>query len=746
MRAWIALSLLVACAYDQPKDRCEGRCAIYAIDRPIATAGDVITLYGNFDRDMMFEFPGRPSRVALDEYGPHRVSVIVPDDATAGRGLSGLNGLGNSGYTENVSFRSTSFEHELQPFRNTYEQTSGGRHLGASATFARTGASVISVGERLYLIGGQGAAGLLDTLDLLVGNADGTISEPYGVTNKLTVGRANHASVVIGPSVYVIGGRTASGSTDTIEGASLDEKFDLGSFGPVEPKLLVPREGLAVAILGNYVYAIGGNSGGTEIADLERAPIYDDNLIGTFEPVGGEAKLQFPRSGHTVAVVGKYLYVIGGFANGTPVKQIERFEVGADSFIARPSMLVGDLKTPRGRHMSTVVGDSIYVIGGSTGTSAIAEVERATIGDTLAWQTVSTLHLQTERAGGVLAAWGNHVYAMGGVDVANAPLTTFERASIIGHAGLTAQIGLDAFAPIAITLPEPRNYPTTLVVGNTLYVLGGSLNSGPTQSVLRSTIQPDGTLSAFEPAGVDLNRKRMAHAGAVYDNKYCVYGGRSSLDYSTFASSVECAPIQADGTLGSFQTINAAGLDQPRGYFAVIVHERQLYMFGGIAPNPTWLDAISKLPLPPTTIATVQTALPEARSHAVPLVLPTTAFLMSGLTTAGAPLPDALQGNYAGPSLGGWAGVSSNPAAFEGTALVVAGDAVFAIGGNGGSGTQRAVIDASDGVSTFSSTSSNLTQARYGHAAVSIGDRVYLIGGTVGVGTLIDTIEMSRIH
>jgi hypothetical protein len=241
---------LGACAYDEPKDLCDGPCAVYAIDRPLASPGNLITLEGNFDRNMVVQFPGAAATVPLDAYGPHRATVTVPNDAAAG----GLVAIGSPGSTEPFAFRTLSFRPELQAFRSTYEQTDIGRFLGASPLFQRTGGAAVTAGGRVYMIGGSLASGAPSaTIDSMLVNADDTLGDPTSNVAMLTTARSRHASLAIGPYVYAIGGVAAGGATDNVEGTQLDEMLQLGTFGPPpgDVKLTVPREGLAATVIVN---------------------------------------------------------------------------------------------------------------------------------------------------------------------------------------------------------------------------------------------------------------------------------------------------------------------------------------------------------------------------------------------------------------------------------------------------------------------------------------------------------------
>lgn len=752
MRLAIAVVALVplvvggACKYPEPPDQCDGYCAIFAIDRPLARPGDTITLEGNLDRAMRVAFPGDTGeQPALATYGAHRATVVVPANTTAGR----VGARGNSNYTESLPFRATTFALELQPFRSTYEQTNGGRFLGARAGFARSDASVAVAGDLVYLIGGNGPGGLESTIDVAVAGPDGSLTEPSRTTATLSSPRAHHSTVVLAPFVYVIGGQVAAGPTDSVDGASL-ETGALVAFAPQPVKLTVPREGLATVVIGNYVYAIGGKNADGEVDYFERAPIGDNGELYAFEPIR-DITLRVPRSGHTVAVVGNSLYVIGGVAGGAPVAETERFQIFPDAYLDSPGVAAGNLVTPRSGHASIVLGDSIYVIGGTGVDGGLASIEKAVLGDALLWRTLDTHGLGTARTASMLIQAGNHVFVVGGTDRTGKQLDTFERASIIGHSTASPNdVLVEDFETTDVALLQPRIYASTFVIGHTLYVIGGGLQSGPTTSIETATINPDGTLSAFTAAPIALNQARMAHASFVYDNYYYVAGGRTSVDFLGYTSSVERAHIEQDGTLGSFQQI-AFTLDVPRGYHTAVVQGRRLYVIGGLTTGAVFLDTVFTTPLTGTTFPamTQDSVLPEDRAFMSMFVLPSSAFMFGGKDTA-TTYSIALQSIIAGDDLDGWFGASVNPSGREGMALVFVGESLYALGGveiGALSGPERLALQPDDGLAAFDpSPVGRLVVPRYGHSAVTLGDHVYVLGGVENTPMLLGSVELSTIR
>src|SRR6185436_15650870 len=96
----------------------------------------------------------------------------------------------------------------------------------------------------------------------------------------------------------------------TIEAATISPDGTITSFAKQAAGMATARASHATAVVGNYVYMLGGFYGGTA-SSIERATIAADGSLGTFAVVAG-VNLSTPRTSHIALVLGKYLYAVGG--------------------------------------------------------------------------------------------------------------------------------------------------------------------------------------------------------------------------------------------------------------------------------------------------------------------------------------------------------------------------------------------------------------------------------------------------
>lgn len=117
-------------------------------------------------------------------------------------------------------------------------------------------------------------------------------------------------------------------------------------------------------------------------------------------------------------------------------------------------------------------------------------------------------------------------------------------------------------------------------IGNRIYQMGAySTNT----TVMVADVQPDGSLSPFVDAGVSLTVPRRGFRRAVIGNRLYVFGGHNP-QANVRLSSIEAATINPDGTLGAFQTVSSQ-LVSPMSGFAVYVGGGKVYVLGGANPD-----------------------------------------------------------------------------------------------------------------------------------------------------------------
>jgi len=411
----IVLLLAASCGYpslsplgDAGAPDCSA-CQLLALAPSVASTGDTITLEGTFTEPVVVNFSGGVSQAATF-LGRHRAAVAVPASAMTG----------------NLTVTTGGVTLGPLPFRHASAAIALHSFVGdAPMMTPRFRPTSVTTGDYLYVLGGDagGSAERASTTgDSLGGFASSVV---------LRKAKDRHASVVIGNHVYVLGGE-AGNELDSVEVATVDQ----GTLGPFDVvpgvHLVHARRDFSVAVVGNYLYVFGGYEAmDGELDSVERATIHPDGSLGSFAVVS-DVSLASRHDGHTSVVIGRYVYILGGYSNDV-LPDVEQATINADDGTLSRFSKVAALQAKRVGHTSVVLGNRLYVIGG-LGDSKLGSVEVAAItgdGQLGSFAMAPGAALQTARDGHTSALVGDSLYVMGGNGMGG-NLNTVERATILG--------------------------------------------------------------------------------------------------------------------------------------------------------------------------------------------------------------------------------------------------------------------------------------------------------------------------
>jgi hypothetical protein len=272
-----------------------------------------------------------------------------------------------------------------------------------------------------------------------------------------------------------------------------------------------------------------------------------------------------------------------GYGTGGPV---------SSGCYLNPWQFTSSLNQGRVFHAVVAFRNHIYAIGGQDLASSknLDSVEYAAVnpdGTLGSWQIIS--HMNTTRWGFASAAANGHIYAIGGYGPTGEPVDS-EQAKV------NADGTLGPWQPV--TSPTIRLVPAAIAVGNFLYVLGGAASGdGSQKSVERAMISPDGTLGPWQFMS-SMNVERSNSAAVQVGNYIYIFGGTTG---SVFLNSVERAAVNADGTLGPWQMLMP--MLTIRYGLTAISAQGYIYALGG-TNNVEYSDSVERAAiLPDGTLA-----------------------------------------------------------------------------------------------------------------------------------------------
>jgi N-acetylneuraminic acid mutarotase len=285
-----------------------------------------------------------------------------------------------------------------------------------------------------------------------------------------------------------------------------------------------PRSGLAAAVVGNRIYAIGGYNGSYLSTNEEYDPSTDTWTT--------RKSMSTPRSGLAAAVVNNTIYAIGGYNemySNNPMRGYfitnEAYNPSNDSWVNKASM-----KIPRAYLAAAVVNDKIYAIGGfntTTGYLSINEEYNPFANDGFGrWETKAPM--STPRSGLAAAVVNNKIYVIGGYGpTASNLFADFLSTNEVYDPANDTWRTRDS-------MPTARTDLAAAVVNNKIYAIGGY--NGRYLS----------TNEVYDPANNSwetrrsMTTARSGLAAAVVNNIIYAIGGRSG---SSILSTNEAYPI-----------------------------------------------------------------------------------------------------------------------------------------------------------------------------------------------------------
>jgi hypothetical protein len=241
---------------------------------------------------------------------------------------------------------------------------------------------------------------------------------------------------------------------------------------------------------------------------------------------------------------------------------------------------------------------ALYMVGGandeSAGTGNVATnkvrfIKLNSDGTANGAWTAAANNMGTARQGLVAFGYNGYLYAAGGVSDAGTPINTVEFAQITS----TGNIGV---WHNTAHLNSARGFPAGAVYQGVLYAMGGSstgLNAGLLSTTEYARVNGNGSLGhctdAVDPtylsnctwdSGTTLSaaaRNRLI--GGAYNGWVYVTGGRTATP--AVLNTVEAAPINSDGSLGTWTTTGMTAFPSGRRDHGMGLQNGHIYVYGG---------------------------------------------------------------------------------------------------------------------------------------------------------------------
>ena len=294
----------------------------------------------------------------------------------------------------------------------------------------------------------------------------------------------------------------------------------------------------------------------------------------------------------------------------------------------------------------------------------------------------------------------------------------------------------------ATALPAAVIVSQAIVTKNRVYLLGGLINGTPSATVYTAPINADGTLDTWTTATALPGT--VAYSQAIVTNsRVYLLGGVVNGDYS---ATVYTAPINTDGTLGTWTT--ATALPGTVAYSQAIVTKSRVYLLGGYINSATSSTVYTAPINADGTLGTwtTATALPATVYYSQAIVTKNRVYLLGGAINGGASSTVYTAPINADGTLGTWTTATALPGTVAYSQAIVTKNRVYLLGGyiNGAySSTVYTAPINTDGTLGTWTTATALPGMVYYSQAIVTKNRVYLLGGTVNGASTVYTAPFS---
>jgi hypothetical protein len=479
---------------------------------------------------------------------------------------------------------SYSFESDIEMAAINADQSLGAFTTIGSLPSAMGRIGTLIIGDYLYVFGGSLSNGDSVNVYRALVNPDGSLGTWIKESTSMNYARADAGYAYYNGYIYVIGGCANGGRLNKVEYAPVNADGSIGAWTVASDMSYARWKTSAVAYNG-YLYAIGGLGSGY-INIIERAQIKSDGSIGAWSAVGDpfdnpDAMVAMEKNG--------YLYIVGGSTGGADgLNVVQKAQINNDGTLGAWSYS-DSMNSGRKWHGAYATESAIYACGGyvtaasfHTSCEYLVQESTQTTGNAT-WTMTSSMNL-SRSAFATVAAKG-YVYSLGGYDNGNF-LNSIEKAPIQADGSLGAWINSG-------TLNNNLAHAGAIVVGNYMYTVGGQpYDYGDLKTISRAKVNNDGSLTSWVAESKLLNVART-DMGLVYYNGYIyAIGGANN---GTRLKSVEFAKVNSDGSLGVWQLTNAINIE--RWKTSAVAYNGYMYVIGGLSSYSGYIGAIEKAPI-----------------------------------------------------------------------------------------------------------------------------------------------------
>jgi Kelch motif len=289
---------------------------------------------------------------------------------------------------------------------------------------ARTDGAAAALGKTYVYVGGSDGTAASDSVYVSHAVGDGNLDK-WAAGPSLPAARSNAASVVLGSTLYIIGGTDASGApTTTVYSITADNDGNLGDWKTEDALALPePRTGASAVTVSDGIVVMGGADANGPTTSVWKSQQDKNSALQAW---AAQTPLAEENVDGAAVHVGDVIFVIGGTNAKGPVATVQQGLVGGPTATTDDPNAISaawryseqtNLPAPRTNATVFTANGRIYVQGGSDGTGARTESWWATPsadGVIPQWQHLPQTDLGQGVEGGSAFTASSYAFIVGG--------------------------------------------------------------------------------------------------------------------------------------------------------------------------------------------------------------------------------------------------------------------------------------------------------------------------------------------
>jgi N-acetylneuraminic acid mutarotase len=573
---------------------------------------------------------------------------------------------------------------------------------GPALPAALSNSCVVVINGIIYAIGGvDGSNVRVGTVYASTIAADGSVGS-WSQLASLPTGVAFAQPVVTNSRIYILGGEAVTNTPlSIVYYANINSDGSLGAWtvGTALPAALSSSQAV---VTNSRVYLLGGSTAAsTYTANVYYAPIDQFGVIGTW--VAGSA-LPANTAFHQAVMTAGRVYLLGSYIGAAQLTTVYTAPVDVNGIIGGWSTGTA-LSAALAGSQAVVTNTRVYLLGGNT---ASANMTSGTVSNTY------------------YAAFADGWLGVNGTNaIGKSYLNRYSSQNINKVTTVNDITGWTT----GTSLPATVAYSQAIVTNSRVYMLGGTISGADSAVVYTAPINADGTLGTWT-TGTSLPATVAYSQAIVTNSRVYLLGGYVS---GTYSAVVYTAPINSDGTLGTWTT--GTSLPATVAYSQAIVTNSRVYLLGGQISGAASAVVYTAPINSDGTLGTwtTGTSLPGTIYQSQSIVTNSRVYLLGGQISGAASAVVYTAPINSDGTLGTWTTGTSLPATVYASQAIVTNSRVYLLGG-AISGTPSAVVYTapinSDGTLGTWTTGTSLPATVYYSQAIVTNSRVYLLGGT----------------